>query len=49
MRKLIDIKPEFVRQIAVLAIKERRRGKLDSKNFIEDLLESYVQSKNLTQ
>jgi len=42
MKKNIDIKDELVDEIARLAIKEKRRGKKDSKNFIEDVVESYV-------
>ncbi len=42
MRKNIDIKDEIVADIAYLAAKEKRRGKKDSKNFIEDVVESYV-------
>ena len=42
MKKNIDIKDELVDEIAKLAIKEKRRGKKDSKNFIEDVVESYV-------
>jgi len=42
MRKNIDIKDELIDDIAKLAIEEKRRGKKDSKNFIEDVIESYV-------
>ena len=42
MRKNIDIKDDLVADIAYLAAKEKRRGKTDTKNFIEDLVESYV-------
>lgn len=48
MRKNIDIKDELVDDIARLAIKEKRRGKKDSKNFIEDVIESYVIKKKDT-
>ena len=42
MRKNIDIKDDLVADIAYLDAKEKRRGKTDTKNFIEDLVESYV-------
>lgn len=42
MRKNIDIKDDLLADIAYLAAKEKRRGKTDTKNFIEDLVESYV-------
>lgn len=42
MKKNIDIKDNLVADIAYMAAKEKRRGKSDSKNFIEDLVESYV-------
>lgn len=42
MRKNIDIKDDLVADIAYIAAKEKRRGKTDTKNFIEDLVESYV-------
>jgi hypothetical protein len=42
MRKNIDINDDLVADIAYLAAKEKRRGKTDTKNFIEDLVESYV-------
>jgi hypothetical protein len=45
MRKNIDIKDDLVADIAYLAAKEKRRGKTDTKNFIEDLVESYVVKK----
>lgn len=45
MRKNIDIKDELVADIAYLAAKEKRRGKTDSKNFIEDIIESYIINK----
>ena len=48
MKKIIEIKDELVDDIANLAIKEKRRGKKDSKNFIEDLVESYVIKKKET-
>jgi hypothetical protein len=48
MRKNIDIKDELVDDIAKLAIKEKRRGKKDTKNFIEDVVESYVIKKKET-
>ena len=41
MRKNIDIKDELVDDISRLAIKEKILGKKDSKNFIEDVVESY--------
>jgi hypothetical protein len=42
MRKNIDIKDELIADIAYLASKEKRRGKKDTKNFMEDIIESYV-------
>jgi hypothetical protein len=48
MRKNIDIKDDLVADIAYLAAKEKRRGKTDTKNFIEDLVESYVIKKKET-
>lgn len=45
MRKNIDINENLVADIAYLAAKEKRRGKSDSKNFIEDVVESYVADK----
>lgn len=49
MRKNIDIKNELVDDIAMLAIKEKRRGKTDSKNFIEDVVETYVEENSPTK
>lgn len=48
MKKIIELKDELVDDIARLAIKEKRRGKKDSKNFIEDVVESYVIKKKET-
>ncbi len=48
MRKNIDIKDDLVADIAYIAAKEKRRGKTDTKNFIEDLVESYVIKKKET-
>lgn len=45
MRKNIDIADDLIDDIARLAIKEKRRGKIDTKNFIEDVIESYVTKK----
>lgn len=45
MKKNIDIKDDLVADIAYLAAKEKRRGKSDSKNFIEDVVECYVADK----
>lgn len=48
MKKIIEIKDDLIDDIARLAIKEKRRGKKDSKNFIEDVVESYVIKKKET-
>lgn len=42
MKKNIDISDEIMEDLQILAIKEKRRGKTDPKNFIEDLIVSYV-------
>lgn len=42
MRKLIDIPEEIIPELNKIAAKEKRRGKRDPKNFIEDLIISYV-------
>jgi len=45
MRKNIDISDKLIDRLKLLALKEKRRGKTDPKNFIEDLVESYVKEK----
>lgn len=40
--KLIRIPDEIVEDLKIIAVKENRREKTDLKNFIEDLLVSYV-------
>lgn len=45
MKKNIDIKDDLLDDMAKLAIDEKRRGKTDVKNFIEDVVEAYVLDK----
>ncbi len=42
MKKNIDIPDAIVDDLKIIAVREKRRNKTDLKNFIEDLLESYV-------
>lgn len=42
-KKIIDLPETIMDDLQIIAIKEKRRGKTDPKNFIEDLVISYVE------
>jgi len=41
--KIIHLSSDTLDKVKQLAIVEKRRGKTDPKNFIEDLVEKYVE------
>jgi hypothetical protein len=44
IRKTINLPVEIIDDLELLAAKEKRRGKYNTKNFIEDLVVEYVNS-----
>lgn len=42
--KIIHLSENTLDEIIKIAVVEKRRRKVDSKNFIEDLVEQYVES-----
>ena len=42
--KIIHLSENTLDEIIKIAVVEKRRGKVDSKNFIEDLVEQYVEA-----